>query len=307
MASGNSSTYQRIIRRVKNRNLPSIRNISRHLSREYHKYRNQTGFNDDGIDVFEEDWDNLIILDACRYDVFSEVSDLPGTLESRISRGSMTREWVKSNFAQQQLDDVVYVTSNGNFAQVRDAIDTRVHAEIPLWQDEYRDRLGNSVTPPEIVVESAQKAAETYPNKRLLVHFVQPHTPYLGPTGERYDPRLTIPQIKSEYDVSDKELQRAYRENLELVIEETHSLMDSLTGQTVVTADHGELLGDRLSPIPMKGYGHPDGVYHDALVTVPWLIHDSGSRREITSEAPTETTEYDEEAVARNLKDLGYL
>lgn len=284
-----------------------MRSISRQISREYYGCRNQTGFNDDGIDVFEEDWDNLILLDACRYDVFSEVSDLPGTLESRVSRGSMTREWVTSNFAGRQLDDVVYVTSNGNFAQVRDAIDTRVHAEVPLWQGEYRARRGNSVTPPDIVVESTKEAAETYPNKRLLVHFVQPHTPYLGPTGERYDPRLTIPEIKSEYDVSDAQLQQAYRENLEIVIEETHDLLDSLSGRTVVTADHGELLGDRLWPIPMKGYGHPDGVYHEALVTVPWLIHDSGPRREIIPEAPAEITEYNDEAVAQNLKDLGYL
>lgn len=307
MSSEKLSIYGRIARRIKNRNPPNVRNVSRHLSREYHGYRNRTEFNDDGIDVFAEDWDNLIILDACRYDMFSEVSDLPGTLESRVSRGSMTREWVKANFSGQQLDDVVYITSNGNFAQVRDTIDSRVHAEVPLWQDEYRDGVENSVTPPDIVVESAQEAAETYPNKRLLIHFVQPHTPYLGPTGERYDPRLTIPQIKSKYDASDAELQRAYRENLELVIDETHNLMDSLSGRTVVTADHGELLGERLSPVPIKDYGHPNGIYHDELVTVPWLIHDSEPRREIISEVPEEITEYDDDAVAQNLKDLGYL
>lgn len=296
-----------MVRRVKNRNPPNVRNISRHASREYYNRRNHTGFNDAGVDIFTEDWDNLIILDACRYDVFSDVSNLPGTLESRVSRGSMTREWVKANFAGQQLDDVVYVTSNGNFAKVRDTINSRVHAEVPLWQDEYRDRLGNSVTPPDIVVESAREAAETYPNKRLLIHFVQPHAPYLGPTGERYDPRLKISQIKTKYDVSDAELQQAYRENLELVLEETHDLLDSLSGRTVVTADHGELLGERLFPIPIKGYGHPDGVYQKELVTVPWLIHDSGPRREIIPEEPEEITDYDDEAVARNLKDLGYL
>lgn len=299
--------YEQIARRIKNRNPPNIRNISRHISRIYHRYRNHTGFNDDGIDVFEADWDTLILLDACRYDVFSAVSDLPGTLESRISRGSMTREWVEANFTGQQLDDTVYVTSNGNFAKIRDTIGARVHAEIPLWQDEYRTRVGNSVTPPDIVVESAKEAAKAYPNKRLLIHFVQPHTPYLGPTGDRYDPRLSLAEIKSEYDTSDAELRRAYRENLEIVIEKTHDLLRSLSGRTVVTADHGELLGERLSPIPLKDYGHPRGVYHRALVTVPWLIYESGPRREIIPEAPAAITEYDEDAIARNLEDLGYL
>lgn len=306
MSSKTPSTYHRIVRRIQNRNLPKARNFAIHASRMYYSRRNASGFNDSGINIFDEDWDTLIILDACRYDVFSDVSDLQGTLESRVSRGSMTREWVKANFSGRHLDDVVYVTSNGNFSKVRDEIDSRVHAEIPLWQDEYRDRYG-SVTPPDIVTESAQEAAETYSNKRLLIHFVQPHTPYMGPTGERYDPRLKIYQIKKKYSVSDTELRDAYRENLELVLKHTHDLLDSLSGRTVVTSDHGDLLGERMFPIPLKGYGHPNGIYQDELVTVPWLISESGPRREIIPEEPEAITEYDDEAIEQNLKDLGYL
>jgi hypothetical protein len=41
-----------------------------------------------GIYVIDEDWDNLIVLDACRYDLFCEVSGL--NAEMKISRGSCT-------------------------------------------------------------------------------------------------------------------------------------------------------------------------------------------------------------------------
>lgn len=218
----------------------------------------------------------------------------------------MTREWVRANFAGRQLDDLVYVTSNGNFSMVRDEIDTRVHAEIPLWEDEYRNRYG-SVTPPEIVAESARNATENYPNKRLLIHFVQPHIPYLGPTGKRYDPTLKLSQIKTTHAASDGELRKAYRENLELVLEHTHDILESLGGRTVVTSDHGELLGERLVPLPAKDYGHPRGVYRDELVTVPWLIYESGPRREVIPEEPEEISEYDDDALEQNLTDLGYL
>ncbi|MDG5776143.1 hypothetical protein VB773_02085 [Haloarculaceae archaeon H-GB2-1] len=34
-----------------------------------------------------EEWDNLVILDACRYDVFEEMHTFPGTLKPIISKG----------------------------------------------------------------------------------------------------------------------------------------------------------------------------------------------------------------------------
>jgi hypothetical protein len=36
----------------------------------------------------DEDWDTLLILDACRYDLFAEEVPFGGRLESRISLGS---------------------------------------------------------------------------------------------------------------------------------------------------------------------------------------------------------------------------
>ena len=45
-------------------------------------------------DIFAEEWDTLIVLDACRYDFFEKVyrDYLSGTLEKRVSPGSCTEE-----------------------------------------------------------------------------------------------------------------------------------------------------------------------------------------------------------------------
>jgi len=68
--------------------------------------------NPSGTDVMSEDWDNLILLDACRYDAFSKVNTLKGNLEERVSKGSTSKEFIKSNFVGRELHDTVYITAN---------------------------------------------------------------------------------------------------------------------------------------------------------------------------------------------------
>ena len=68
--------------------------------------------NPEGIDVFAEDWDNLIILDACRKDALEQMIELDGVFESRISRGTSTLHFLQSNFQDRILHDAVYVTAN---------------------------------------------------------------------------------------------------------------------------------------------------------------------------------------------------
>ncbi|MFB6102263.1 MAG: hypothetical protein ABEJ73_06815 [Haloplanus sp.] len=287
----------------------SVRQLAaHHLNRLYYAARNPDGYNADGIDVFEEDWDNLLILDACRYDSFAERSTLDGTLESRTSRGSATREWVRANFTNRQLHDVVYVSANPNYRKVADEIGADVHAYVDVWQDDNLVGEGNTIVPPATVTKHALAAADEYPNKRLLVHYVQPHYPFIGPTGEEhFDPTATLKQVSREYDVTGELLARAYRENVELALEAAGRLLQSLSGKTVVSSDHGELLGERLFPIPLRAYGHPAGVYVDELVEVPWHVHERGDRKRIVAETPSERDEVDERELEEQLRNLGYV
>lgn len=78
-------------------------------------------------------------------------------------------------------------------------------------------------------------------------------------------------------------------------------------GKTVVTADHGNYVGERASPIPIREWGHPRGLYDDPVVKVPWLEYTNGSRREIKKEEPyAETESTDSDVVESRLQELGY-
>ncbi|PTD94344.1 hypothetical protein C9439_03360 [archaeon SCG-AAA382B04] len=62
--------------------------------------------------IFEESWDILIILDACRFDFFREIYQdyFSGELEKRKSRGSNTGEWLTKTFTDKY--DLTYISSN---------------------------------------------------------------------------------------------------------------------------------------------------------------------------------------------------
>ena len=62
------------------------------------------------LNVMEEKWDYLIILDACRYDYFESLYKefFDGDLEKRISLGSNTIEWCLESF-KGYYPDVIYI------------------------------------------------------------------------------------------------------------------------------------------------------------------------------------------------------
>ena len=296
---------ERVQRRIINRDPPGKRALLRELPRFYYSFDNPTGYNEDGIDIFEEDWDNLILLDACRHDFFKREADLPGKYETRISRGSMTREWMRANFSGRQLHDTVYITANANYANIKDELDTEFHDYIGLLQDEYRNEHG--AINPKTVTERALKAAEKYPNKRLMIHYVQPHVPYIRPTGrEHFDPSVPLKDFPETHEFTHDILQEAYRENDQIALNEAAKLLTSFKGKTIVSADHGELLGERILSVPVRFYGHPDGIYVDELVRVPWQIYQNGERKELYEDRPVKSQQFELSEVEKQLERLGY-
>ena len=105
-----------------------------------------------------------------------------------------------------------------------------------------------------------------------------------------------------------RKLRTAYCENVELVIEEVRSLLEALDGKTVVSADHGEMFGERHFPIPVRDYMHPHGIDNDVLTKVPWQVLPADERRRIIAEQPSDKQgEVDADAVEEHLRGLGYL
>lgn len=95
--------------------------VGRALNRSYYQFRGGE-FNDGGVDVFDADWDILVILDACRYDLFEAVSDLPGDLERRESKAGNTVGFLRANVAGRDLRDTVYVSANPQFRKLEDEL-----------------------------------------------------------------------------------------------------------------------------------------------------------------------------------------
>lgn len=276
----------------------------------YHRRLGTWPYNRRGFDVFEADWDTLVLLDACRYDAFAAHADgFDGRTEARTSRAASTSEFVGANFSGRALHDVVYVSANPWYMKLRDDIGASVHAYYDVHNEpEERPHVDQMY----LTTEAALEAAEAHPNKRLLVHYAPPHHPLFGPTAEAHLPsieaqlemgfyeRIRRGDIQVDRDV----LRRAYDETLAAVCEEARTVVEAVDGKTVISADHGEMLGERAWPVPVRYYGHVPGLYTDELVTVPWHVCPFDERRAVEAEPPasrTPTADVDEQ-----LRNLGY-
>jgi len=250
-----------------------------------------------GTYVVQEDWDNLIILDACRYDLFRMVTGID--VDYKISRGSSTPEFLMENFGRSRFLDIVYVSAN---PYVNRLVKDSFHKVLSVWKFGWDDEL-NTVRP-ETLVKYALEAENEYPDKRLIVHFMQPHIPFIKDLElnccnfyERFkaiERNEHIPPIETPWKAALKgtlEISRvwkAYRRNLEAVIPYAFYLAKKLKGKTVITSDHGEAFKRLLFPIPITIVEHPSGIHIPELVKVPWMVFDSKERKKIRAEARSE-------------------
>jgi hypothetical protein len=240
---------------------------------------------DEGVSVMDEEWDNLIILDACRADFFEEVADLDryDEYESKVSLGSHSSEWTRRNFQGKSFGDTVYVSANPHTSLEAGDV---FHHIVELWETDFDEDAG--VVLSETVKDAAIEAHEQYPQKRLIVHFMQPHGPFVESDIDDHDDESTYWQ--------------AYTENLDYVLPYVDELIDALPGRTVVTADHGQVYSNGLGR-HFGFHSHKPGLRFPELVNVPWAVSD-GDRRQV--ERGT-TDEAAGEHVQDRLEQLGYV
>jgi hypothetical protein len=145
--------------------------------------------------LLDEEWDYLLVLDACRYDFFEEVYGdyLSGTLEKRRSRGSSTPEWAMRTFPDSH--DITYFSSNPLINSLSVpfneipwgkalgeeyawAAADHIAEIIDIWQFAWDDDLGT--VHPAQVNESVRERADLLDKRdRTVVHYLQPHMPYI--------------------------------------------------------------------------------------------------------------------------------
>ncbi len=310
--------YEKSVRRVLS-NPNSIRGELLQVGVKFHRQFGSYYASGDPVAVMDEEWDNLIILDACRYDLFRDHSTLPGSLQKVRSAGSQSREFMEYNFAD-EYHDTVYITSNPFTTKIESGV---FHAIIDLFDDSWDEEI--LTVRPESVVSATTKAHKKYPNKRLISHFMQPHYPFIGSLGQQIESGGVTghttravgntdensSSIWSQLDSGTCSVDRqtvwdAYVENFKLVEEHVEALIKELDGKTVVTSDHGNLFGRRLWPIPLQKYGHPPGLRFPELIEVPWHEPPFNERREVCSDPPEEAASVSDETVEDRLKHLGY-
>lgn len=271
-----------------------------------------------GTDVMSEDWDTLVLLDACRYDDFKQINDIPGDLQSQISKGVDSAEFIQKNFVGNDFHDTVYVTANPHVNSIPDdTFHEIISAPVKNWDDKLQ------CVPPEMVTEAAIAAHRDFPDKRIIVHYMQPHDPPLGPTADQIRERFDIGGPVSEQqerdgdrimelvasgEVDEDLVREAYRETLDIVLNDVKRLLQEISGKVIVSSDHGEMFGESPYPFLGKLYEHYNNPKTVELCKVPWfVIDDESDRREIISEAPTnQSRDVDDSDIERQLEALGY-
>ena len=227
------------------------------------------------VRLLQNDWDVLIVLDACRYDTFDNIYQnwLTGELIKTRSSGRDTTEWLVKTWRKKY--DLTYLSGNPYINSQGVPYDgfhpTKHFTEIiNVWDFGWNMELG-TVLPIEI-----NKAVLDHPrNKRMIIHYMQPHFPYIGRTGiyRRGGPCISRSHILRTKGRKRKQTPSprlgkvdAYIETLDLGLQRVSELIPHLDGKIVVTSDHGELLGEG----GIWGHGRKFG-NRPELREVPWF------------------------------------
>jgi predicted AlkP superfamily pyrophosphatase or phosphodiesterase len=266
----------------------------------------------------------LVILDACRFDTFQRLYTeyFEGNLQKIYNTNTYTMEYLANTWNEEY--DLTYISGGPVISDRRFEIaewdyrpSEHFNKIVDVWNMQYEKELG--VTPPEPVTN----VALDFDKPKMIVHYFQPHAPYIGEERIRngeYDYRgdsckernaeLAAESMKQIYDkiekdeISDEVLKRAYKSNLERVMSSVKELVSSVDKKVVITSDHGEMLGEG------DRYMH-GGSPSTSLCSLPWLEVDN-IKGEVQEHSggdyiKPDTQDASDEEVQQQLKNLGYL
>jgi hypothetical protein len=274
-----------------------------------------------GTNVFERDWDLLVVLDACRVDALREVADeydfLP-PVESIRSVGSTSIEWMALTFRERyaaEISKTAYVNGNAQFDKVFRERRTPPHiAAAPFGPSmdaygvvdpadfaavdavyEYGFDDDHGVVLPRTMTDRAVAAGREEAPDRCIVHYMQPHEPYLGVE----DPPEGVFAALRDGSLTRAEAWEMYVETLRTVLDDVALLLENYDADRVaITADHGEAFGE------WTFYSHNVACPHPAVRRVPWV--ETTATDEGTYEPSVEPTRNVSADVEDQLAKLGY-
>lgn len=234
------------------------------------------------IDITNEKKFLIIILDACRPDSFRRwiSENRPFLLENlKIvrSEGTRTPAWFTKTFSENR-SDLTYISGNPyinnagitSVGKIARKVFTNIVDAWKKWDNKEETCMPLTLN----------EFSENYLHEpRLIVHYMQPHQPYVGKkripryfyykdlfdSMEESEDRPSILQINSRnLNKKDNQMIRdAYESNVDLVCSHAFNLIDKFKGTIIVTADHSEMMGE--NGVWFHNSGHPK------LYIVPWL------------------------------------
>jgi hypothetical protein len=270
---------------------------------------------DYGTNVYDREWDILVVLDACRADLLQSVAAEVDCLEdvgSMRSVGSSSSEWLENTFrGRPETGRTAMVTGNTWTDRYLEADAFAALDEV--WKYAWDDDLGT--VPSAAITDRAIAIAREHDPDRLVVHYMQPHHPFVPDPLAGDDGMARTGSLSNDAnpwvllrrgELTTERVWAAYEANLRHVLSEVASLVDNVDGRVAITGDHGNLFGE------WGLYGHPMETPVPALLAVPWAETtgtDRGTRKPTLS--PPEPLPVDRvygaETERERLDALGYL
>ncbi|MDS0261440.1 sulfatase-like hydrolase/transferase [Haloarcula sp. S1CR25-12] len=288
-----------------------------------------------GTNVYDRDWDLLVVLDCCRVDALEAVRaeyDFIGDVGAIWSVGSTSKEWIANTFQERysdQISETTYITANGFAADVLDEEPdwTEWGATQGTWMSTQRwlaplvsrdvvdsddldschriwdlsDRHEHGHTPyAEDVTDYTIRVGRAESPTKTIVHYMQPHAPYLANRSQSSLDDWQAKPLEELRNGGDKDrIWAEYLDNLRYVLDEVARLLENFSAQKVViTADHGELFGE------FGLHDHGVGILHPALRKVPWA--ETTARDTGTVEPEIDIRTETSGDVKETLRNLGY-
>lgn len=265
-----------------------------------------------GENIFDKEWDVLLVLDACRYDLFEEFAPYHNvyqyfdTVSSVRSPASMTVIWLNRTFKNAPADLVKsthYVSGAGQ--SERCLSEDKLHKIDHVWKYALDPDYGQ--TQPQAVTDATIDAIRNSSAERVIAHYTEPHAPFLHCVG-KYDSKgksdggtqnVWKGLEQGKYDK--KEVWEDYGKNLLRVLDEVKTIIENTDGKVVVTSDHGNAFGE------WGIYGHPRYVPIKVLRSVPWVeANGCGEKTYEINGVEEMTTEEEEPTLNEHLEALGY-
>jgi hypothetical protein len=150
------------------------------------------------IKVMEENWDYLLILDACRYDYFKDVYKkyFSGEFKKGISLGSTTSEWLEKSFPD-NYQNIIYISGNPiiNSSLKIEGFDAKNHFYkiVDVWNFGWDEKLSTVI--PDKINETTLNYILKFHDKKFIVHYLQPHEPYIS---EKYSDEILLELFRSQ-------------------------------------------------------------------------------------------------------------